>query len=197
MRHVNVAGTPIKHFHIAAFVNSREEEYEVLRSYITEGIEAGEKTIHICDPALRDDHIERIEEMGVPVDACRQTGQLEVFTWAEAYLREGRFDTDTMLALVDEVVKNAAAEGFPRVRLMGHMEWALQEKPGVEQFLEYEHRVTEVLNRLEQPAICVYDLSKFKGTEVAAIMAVHPFVVLNGQVRENPFYAPPVQAQTA
>lgn len=191
MRPVTIAGTPITHFHIAAFVNSREEEYEVLRTFVTDGIADGDKTIHICDPKLRDDHIARIAAMGVPVDACKQSGQLEVLTWAEAYLRDGRFDSETMMALLDEVVKTAEAEGFPRVRMMGHMEWALEEKPGVEQFMEYEARVTEVLNRLQHPALCVYDLQRFKGTEVAAILAVHPYVVLNGVLRDNPFYAPP------
>jgi hypothetical protein len=191
MRQVTIANTSLSHFHIAAFVNSREEEYEVLHSHIVEGIAAGDKTVHICDPALCDDHVRRLERMGVPIEACRHSGQLEVISWHDAYLREGRFDSETMLALVDEVVNTAKAEGFPRARLLGHMEWALEEKPGVDAFLEYERRVDDVLNRLQQPAICVYNLQRFRGAEVAAIMAVHPLVVMNGVLQENPYFQPP------
>ncbi len=52
MNEVTVAGETLEYFHIAAFFRSREEEYEVLRSYIKVGIDAGEKTVHICDTRL-------------------------------------------------------------------------------------------------------------------------------------------------
>src|SRR5689334_22433896 len=50
LKEVTIAGHKLEHFHIAALFRSREEEYEVLHSYIKEGIDAGEKAVHICDP---------------------------------------------------------------------------------------------------------------------------------------------------
>lgn len=191
MREVTIAGRKLEHFHIAAFFRSREEEYEVLRSYIKEGIDAGEKAVHICDPKLKHDHLRHLETMGVPTGNCMRTGQLEVVDWTDAYLKEGRFDGDTMMALIEELVSTSRAEGFPRVRMMGHMEWALEEKPGVERVMEYESRVNLLLNRLKQPAICVYDLNRFSGSTVMDVLRTHPYAIVEGVLRENPFYVPP------
>ncbi|MCY1078267.1 MEDS domain-containing protein [Archangium lansingense] len=188
---MTVAGKKLQHFHIAAFFRSREEEYEVLRSYIREGIEAGEKAVHICDPLLKHKHLENLETMGVPVQDCTRTGQLEVMGWNDAYLKEGRFDSDAMMALIEEVVTTSRAEGFSRVRMMGHMEWAIEERPGVDRFIEYEARVNHLLNRLQQPAICVYDLNRFSGSAVMDVLRTHPFTIIEGALRENPYYVPP------
>ncbi|HYO70473.1 MAG TPA: MEDS domain-containing protein [Archangium sp.] len=193
MGDVTIAGRKLEHFHIAAFFRSREEEYEVLRSYIREGIDAGEKALHICDPHLKHDHLQHLERMGVPISDCMRTGQLEVMGWNDAYLKEGRFDGDSMMALIEEAVMTSRAEGFSRVRMMGHMEWALEERPGVDRFIEYESRVNHLLNRLKQPAICVYDLNRFSGSTVMDVLRAHPYALIDGVVRENPFYAPPEQ----
>jgi hypothetical protein len=191
MGDVTIAGRKLHHFHIAAFFRSREEEYEVLRSYIREGIDAGEKAIHICDPQLKHDHLQHLERMGVPISDCTRTGQLEVLGWNDAYLKEGRFDGDAMMALLEEAVMTSRAEGFSRVRMMGHMEWALEERPGVDRFIEYESRVNHLLNRLQQPAICIYDLNRFSGSSVMDILRAHPYALVDGVVRENPFHVPP------
>jgi hypothetical protein len=193
---VTIAGRKLHHFHIAAFFRSREEEYEVLGSYIREGIDAGEKAIHICDPLLKHDHLQHLERMGVPISDCTRTGQLEVLGWNEAYLKDGRFDGDSMMALLEEAVMTSRAEGFSRVRMMGHMEWALEERPGVERFIDYESRVNHLLNRLQQPAICVYDLNRFNGSAVMHVLRAHPFALVDGMVRENPFYVPPEELST-
>ncbi len=191
MNEVTIAGRKLQHFHIAAFFRSREEEYEVLRSYIQEGIHAGEKAVHICDPSLRHDHLQHLERMGVPTSDCQRTGQLEVLGWNDAYLKDGRFDSETMMALLEEVVRTSRAEGFSRVRMMGHMEWVFEGRPGVEQVIEYESRVNHLLNRLRQPAICVYDLNRFSGSTVIDVLRVHPYAIIDGVLRENPFYVPP------
>jgi len=193
MSEVTIAGRKLQHFHIAAFFSSRREEYEVLGSYIKEGIDAGEKAVHICDPSLKHDHFQRLETMGVPITDCTRTGQLEVLGWNDAYLKEGRFDGDTMMALLEEVVTTSLAEGFSRVRLMGHMEWLYEERPGVtlNRFIEYESRINQLLNRLQQPAICIYDINRFSGSAVINVLRTHPYAILGGVLRENPFYVPP------
>jgi hypothetical protein len=191
MNEVTVAGRKLHHFHIAAFFRSRQEEYEVLRSYIKEGIDAGEKAVHFCDPCLKHDHLKHLETMGVPITDCTRTGQLEVLGWNDAYLKGGRFDGDTMMALLEEVVTTSRAEGFSRVRLMGHMEWVFEERPGVERIIEYESRINHLLNRLQQPAICIYDLNRFSGSTIIDVLRTHPYAIVDGVLRENPFYVPP------
>ena len=90
--------------HICAFFNSADEEYRVLLPFIREGFERGEKAFHIVDPRLMEDHFHRLRETGIDTEAASQTGQLVVKRWQDAYLRDGHFDQDRMLELVEDVL---------------------------------------------------------------------------------------------
>jgi hypothetical protein len=139
--------------HICAFFHSPDEEYRVLLPFIREGIERGEKAFHIVDPRLRDDHFRRLREAGIDVDRAAESGQLVVKRWEDAYLRGGHFDQDRMLALIEEVLASGPAEGYPLTRLVAHMEWALEDFPGVDDLVEYETRLNFVLPKYKDPVI--------------------------------------------
>jgi hypothetical protein len=98
-----------------------------------------------------------------------------------------------MLALVEEVPQSGAAAGSPGIRLLAHMEWALLDKPGVDDLLEYETRLNDVFPKYDHPGICTYDLSKFSASGAMDIMRTHPVVIIGGVLQENPFFVPPDQ----
>jgi len=179
--------------HICAFFNSIDEEHRVLRSFIRDGLDGGEKGFHIVDPELRDEHLKRLAGAGINVERAIATGQLEVRPWQEAYLCGDRFNQDAMLALIEEVLQSGAATGYPLTRLLAHMEWALLDKPGVEDLVEYETRLNYVLPKYDDPVICTYDLSKFGSSVAMDIMRTHPAVIIGGVLQENPFFVPPDQ----
>ena len=182
-----------QHRHICAFFNSVDEEHRVLGSFIKEGFEQGDKAFHIVDPELQGEHLKRLAEAGIDVEQATGTGQLELRRWQDAYLRGGRFDQDAMLALLEEVLQSGAASGYPLTRLVAHMEWALLDKPGVDDLLEYETRANYMLPKYDDPVICTYDLSKFSAGVVMDIMRTHPVVIIGEVLQENPFFVPPDQ----
>jgi hypothetical protein len=87
------------------------------------------------------------------VAGAERSGQLEVRVWEEAYLRGGRFDQDAMLALIQEVLDSGHARGYPLTRLLAQMEWALEDRPGVDDLVEYETRLNYVLPRYKDPVV--------------------------------------------
>jgi hypothetical protein len=87
------------------------------------------------------------------VDRAAESGQLVVKRWEDAYLRGGHFDQDRMLALIEEVLASGPAEGYPLTRLVAHMEWALEDFPGVDDLVEYETRLNFVLPKYKDPVI--------------------------------------------
>lgn len=179
--------------HICAFFNSPDEEYRVLLPFIRDGIARGEKAFHIVDPQLIDDHLARLREAGVDADGAQSRGQLIVKRWQDAYLRDGHFDQDRMVALIEEVLSGGAAEGYALTRLVAHMEWALEDFPGVNDLVEYETRLNFVLPKYKDPVICTYDCSKFGAGVAMDILRTHPMVILGGVVQRNPFYVPPAE----
>lgn len=159
--------------------------------FIKDGFPRGEKAFHIVDPALRNEHCDRLRRAGIPVDAAMESGQLEVRLWEEAYLRGGHFDQDAMLALIEQVLRNGKSQGFPLTRLVANMEWALEDRPGVHDIVEYESRLNHILPKYDDPVICVYDLAKFDAETVMDILRTHPVAIIGGILHENPFYVPP------
>jgi hypothetical protein len=182
-----------QHRHICAFFNGLDEQHRVLRSFIKEGFERGDKAFHIVDPDLQEDHLKRLTEAGIDVEQATGSGQLELRRWQDAYLRDNRFDQDAMLALLEGVLQSGDASGYPLTRLLAHMEWALLDKPGVDDLLEYETRLNYVLPKYDDPVICTYDLSKFGASMVMDIMRTHPVVIIGEVLQENPFFVPPDQ----
>jgi hypothetical protein len=187
-------GTLGRHRHICAFFNSIDEEHRVLRSFFKDGFDRGEKATHIVDPEKREEHLKRLGEAGINVQQAMAAGRLEVLPWSDTYVRDHWFDQDAMLADVEKLIQSGAAAGYALTRLVGHhMDWALHDKSGVNNLVEYEARLNYVLSKYNDPVICTYDLSKFGASVLIDIMQTHPCVIIGGILQENPFFVPPDQ----
>jgi len=189
---VHCAGATLgQHRHVCAFFNGIDDEHRVLGSFIKEGFDRGDKAFHIVDPEVQGEHLKRLVEAGIDAEQAIGTGQLELRRWQDAYLRGDRFDQDAMLALLEEVLRSGAASGYPLTRLVAHMEWALLDKPGVDDLVEYETRLNYVLPKYHDAVICTYDLSKFSAGVVMDVMRTHPVVIIGEVLQENLFFVPP------
>jgi hypothetical protein len=179
--------------HICAFFNSADEEHRVLRSFITDGFDRGDKAFHLVNPELREDHLKRLAETGINVQKLMDAGQLEVRPWQDGPLHGGRFDQDTWIVSFEKVLQSGPAAGYAQTRFLAHMEWALVDLPGVEDLIEFETRVNYVVPKYDGIVICAYDLSKFGASVVMEALRTHPVVIIGGILQENPYFIPPDQ----
>jgi hypothetical protein len=82
---LQVAGTSLgPHRHICAFFNGLDEQHRVLRSFIKDALDRGDKAFHL----------------------------LEVRAWQDGPLRGGRFDQDIWLASFEQVLQSGPAAGY-------------------------------------------------------------------------------------
>jgi hypothetical protein len=145
-KEVRLAGTVLgRSRHVCAFFNTKDDEYRVLLPFVKEGFDQGDKAFHIVKEGHRQEHRRRLQQAGIAVDEAEKQGQLEVRRWEDAYLREGHFDQNRMLALIEEVLQGGKVQGYRLTRLVANMEWALEDRPGVDDIVEYETR-RRVLN---------------------------------------------------
>ncbi len=177
--------------HICAFFNNDEEEYRVLLPFIKDGVECGDKAIHVVNPDQRHEHIHRLTSAGIDVSAAERRGQLELRTNTETYLRDGQFSQDRMLAAFEEIASGKAMGGFPLSRIVCRMDWAVEGPSYVDDVVEFESRVNDVWKQHDDVVICTYHLSKFGGEAVIDIMRTHPLVIIGGILQRNPFFVPP------
>jgi hypothetical protein len=186
-------GTLGQHHHVCAFFNSSDEEHRVLRSFIKDGFEQGDKTFHLVDPARREDHLSRLADAGIDVRDAMATGQLEVRPWQDGPLSGDRFDLDGWLTTFEHVLQSGPAAGYAGTRFLAHMEWALVDLPGVDDLIEFETLVNHVVPKYADKVICTYDLNKFGANVVMDALRTHPVVIIGGLLEENPFFVPPDQ----
>jgi hypothetical protein len=122
------------------FFNSEDEEYRVLLPFIKDGFESGDKAIHVVSSDQRCDHLKRLAAAGIDADAARKSGQFELRTNAETYLRDGRFDLYQMLDAFEQWASDTAKTSFPRNRIVCHMDWAVEAGSQIDNVAEFESR---------------------------------------------------------
>jgi len=177
--------------HVCAFFNNDEEEYRVLLPFIKDGLQSGDKAVHVLNPEQRQDHLERLAGAGIDPAAAQQSGQLELRVNTEVYLPDGRFDQDRMLQVFEQMASGNATGGFPLSRICCRMDWAVEDRSHVDDVIEFESRVNEVWRHHDDAVICTYHLGQFGGDAVIDIMRTHPLVIVGGILQHNPFYVPP------
>lgn len=191
---VHLAGAALKHScHACAFFHSKEEEYRVLLPFILEGFERGDRTFHIVSPEHRAAHLERLEREGIDTAAAEARGELEVLTWQDTYIKDGRFDQHLMIETLLKMIAPGNAPPGKISRNIANMEWALEDRAGVHDVVEYEARLNQALPAQHDPVICTYDLAQFDASVVIDIMRTHPMVIIGGILQENPFFIPSEQ----
>jgi hypothetical protein len=177
--------------HVCAFFRDADEEYRALLPFIVSGFECGDRAVHVIRPDRRRDHLKRLAAAGIDSTAAQESGQFELRTSTETYLRDGRFDQDRMLDAFEQMASGSARGGFPVSRIVCHMDWAVDGRSHIAELLEFESRVNGVWLRHDDAVICVYDLTKFGGETVIDMLRTHPVVIVGGILLQNPFFVPP------
>jgi hypothetical protein len=72
--------------HVCCFFDGPLEAHRVLVPFIGDGLERGERAVHVVDPARKARHAEWLASAGIDVQAALETGQLEIHTWQDVYL---------------------------------------------------------------------------------------------------------------
>jgi hypothetical protein len=187
-----LAGEPLEYSrHVCGLFRTRDEAYSLLLPFMKEGIDRGERAFYLVDSDRRDEHVQRLEQIGIDAADAERNGQLEVRGWDTAQFVAGYFDSELMLALLQDALVDGKARGFRQTRLVAHMEWANKDVRGVENFLEFETHINYMSARNDDPLICAYDLGSFGAGLIVDILRTHPYVIIGGILHQNPFFVPP------
>jgi AcrR family transcriptional regulator len=168
--------------HVCGLFDEREEGYRGLLPFVIDGLARGERAVHIVDPAAREEHIERLARAGIDVPHEVDVGRLEVTTWEGAYLRGGRFDLAAMVSFLRDALAEGRSKGFALTRMIGYMEWALLDVPGVNDLVAYEAALDVVLRETPDAVICVYDLRRHAAGPIVRILGAHPVAIVDGRL---------------
>jgi ABC-type transporter Mla MlaB component len=152
--------------------------------------------VYLVDPAEIDDITARLLAADPDVGRALAEGQLELRGTHDAYLPDGRFEAERMVAYLREVHRRALAEGHRGLSCTGDMRWALTGAPGCEDLVHYERSLDGLAGDTTLRMLCQYDHAHFDAGALAEIASAHDVDVspdLAPIVRDDYFTAARVQ----
>jgi hypothetical protein len=178
--------------HVCAFFRNKDEEFRTLAPFILEGLAADEKAIHVINANLVEAYRRRMTGIGVDIDALQRSGQLDVTSFP-TFPQHGVIDHDGAVRMLDHLLSASGESGYRHTRVIGEMDWVVQDQIRDDSLVELEARLHDVYMRHEVWVICAYDLSHFNSVVVLDILRTHQAAIVGGVLQHNPFFIPPEQ----
>lgn len=163
--------------HACGFPATDAERRAQMLAFVRDGLRAGERVYYAVDGVEQDRVREELENDGLDVERLQEKGQLKIHPAAELFGPEGRFEVGPTLVRVKALVDRARQAGYPGVRLLSEMSWALRGWPGSEAVGEYELKLNGLFPELRCAALCQYDATRFSLPHLRSIQTGHPVVV--------------------
>ena len=177
--------------HICAFFSGPAGRDDVVMPFLADGIRAGQKCICVLESLGPADVLATLDRQ-VDLGRSVETGQLELATPGDTYLRSGTFCTDDMLSYWQQAAAAAqSAKGSGLLRATGEMPSVLNHPDGRKEFFRYEARLTGFVASLPAVIFCLYDLQRFGAEVLMDTLRTHPMAVVDGVVHDNPYYVGP------
>lgn len=178
--------------HVCHVFSDDEERDRALHGFLCAGLKSGAQCGCFSDHYQESTLARELAREGV-MDAAGVAGTLTVSGTNDAYFAEGSFRPELMLSRLAAFHEEAARQGRNGARIIGEMTPAIEHVPGGSRLLEYEARVSLLLREHPITTVCQYDARTFDGASIMDVLRVHPYVVVQGFLVENPFFLDPQQ----
>jgi anti-sigma regulatory factor (Ser/Thr protein kinase) len=145
-------------------------------SFLRAGLDAGEAAVVAAAPSTA----------AAVREALGDDPRLLVLDRADAYARR----TPTAITAFRRLADRLAAEGAPRIRVVGETDFGRTPRNWLE-WQRYEAALNHVLARWPLWGMCVFDTRRLPDQVLDSVVATHPVLVADGDRRPNPGFVDP------
>lgn len=177
--------------HICQIYSSEEERSDSLLSFLMTGLLSGERAACFSRKADEAGLRDSLADRGLAYDDYEKRLAISMNEARDVYFEDGVFDPDRILAGMADYYRETSRLGFEEARVIGEMVPEIGQAEGGGRLVEYESRVTMLLEEYPLTAVCQYNAHQFSGAIIMDVLKVHPRMVINRKVVHNPFYIPP------
>ena len=183
--------------HICAFFDDHLQQMEVMVPFIATGLQAKQRCLWAGPEVSCHQLRESLAVIGGDLPTLEASGQLIIISEIDFYLENGVFEPRRAKDLVQTLLEDGQHHGYHTMRVATDVSWALEERLDAEAWQVAEAQATLDLADLPVVAVCQYHRRQVSGAMVMAALRSHPFVIMDGDVHENPFYVAAHQAPAA
>jgi hypothetical protein len=173
--------------HLCFIFETDAEHRAFLSGFMNEGLKCGEKVIYVADASTREQIADYLPIRGTDARSYFASGQLSILSAHQAYLRQGVFDPDKMIGLLQTVAEQSFSEGYSGFRFTSEMSWALAGYPGSQLLIEYEARLNQLSTPGKSRLLCQYDRRRFAPSILMYAVLAHPYVAVDSAVYQNSY----------
>lgn len=164
---------------------------ETVASFIAESLKRNERCMYVNGDTDTDEMLACLSKI-IDVDKVIEKNQLFILDKSEAYSKNGVFVPDKMIDLLKSESRAATSDGYSGLSVTGELSWVLDYEDGREKIIEYEWKLNDrVFSNHPVTALCRYNLDKFTPSMIKSIIELHPFIIHDGMINENPYYVEP------
>ena len=163
--------------HFCQFYQTKEDLMDILVPYFKAGLKNNEFCMWVTSHPLDAEEAKEALRGAVPdLDIYLEKGQIEIIPYTDWYVKEGVFDSDSVLNGWVEKLNQALANGYDGLRLSGNTFWL--EKEDWNDFVNYEEEVDRVLGNYQMMSLCTYCLDRCNATEIIDVVVNHQFALI-------------------
>ncbi len=180
--------------HLCWLFQNDTSHRKVVKPFILNGLAQEEAVIYLTDshsPRVLLGYFRNEDSESSLVQHSLENGGLRILRAEGAYVREGFFDPEAMIRLLEKEAQEALSEGHSAIRIMLEMTGALQGIRDSDRLIEYEARLDQFASGSRYQMICQYDRRAFSAAQFLAVLRTHPIALVETSIYENPLYIPP------
>jgi hypothetical protein len=169
--------------HACHLFSTAGEQKQILLPFCQQGLKRNEFVSLTASADTIDDWQLELQAYGIDVQAERERGALMIKAIGEPSehfnpVRQAR----NLWRMVQPML-----ERFPAARLLRAQPWSA-EALTIEDLCHFELTKNLLFQDTDVCSVCQYDLSHHSPQAIHTALRTHPLVILDGMLRENPFY---------
>ncbi|MEW6001855.1 MAG: MEDS domain-containing protein, partial [Nitrospirota bacterium] len=163
--------------HFCQFYKTKKDLINILVPYFKAGLENNEFCMWITSKPLSEkDAAKALKEVLPDLDSYLKKEQIEIIPYDRWYLKNGGFNSKSVLRGWVKKLDSALSKGYDGLRLTGNTFWL--ETKNWRTFADYEEEVCRVIGKHRILALCSYSLNKCKASEVIDVVGKHQFALI-------------------
>ncbi len=177
----------LEHKHTCLFYRSKDEVTEVAVPFLQSGLANHEFCLWVVPEIFsKEEAITALSRAVGPLEPYFQSGQLEIGTEMDYYLKSGTFTAYEMMEYWDEKEKEILSRGFTGISIVGDGGWGADEH--WINLLCYEQDIDNTIDGRKIKAVCTYRIDCFDITKIIAIGHAHHTSLVKGPRQWNNFH---------
>jgi len=179
------------HDHLSLIYENREELFDIVIPFITEGLDIGDKCFLLLNEPLRELFISKLKLKYSNIDSPLELGKVELINSEEFLAVEEGFTPDKFSLFLESLYNDSLEQGYSSIRIVKDMSWMMEKNLTISQLLNYESAVNKFYLYHQACGICQYDRNRFGPEFIIQVLKTHRLIINNHEIYSNPFYTSP------